>query len=331
MKKIFFSLILLFSTLSLGAHIFDFEVSVEPVYSLQNGTLYEYVYVHDYTSDSTVKLSELDWNLNNLSYVGGRASLDWEYFSLIAEITACLSKNSGTMEDYDWLDYTSSGSYYYYNDPSMCTNKSISENYLDSSTFMKIMMQGNIPVIWDFFVKPYIGVEYHTIKFSARNGYGWYGDTQHVPYTDANATYYASGTLGSIDYDRNTLSTYFGFSAGYSFFDRLSLSAYASFCPYTYVESLDFHHNLNSETTGNFYNDIMYGFFKEWRFGAYVEYKILDSLFVDTSLDFVFLNELSGITYKDTSKNMKNKTLAVTTSACAAKYWDLKLGIKWTF
>lgn len=335
MKKLFFPLILLFSTLSLGAQIYNFDVSVEPVYYLQNGRLYEYVIAYNSTSESNVKMSELDWNIKNLSYIGGRVSLDWDYFSLIAEVTACLSNKSGTMEDYDWLDCTQSGDYYYYDDPTMCTNKSISQNYLNSSTFMKIMMQGNIPVIWDFFVKPYIGFEYHTIKFSARNGYGWYGDTSlggvnpPVAYTDESATE-VSG-LNGIDYDRNTLSAFFGFSAGYTFLDRISLSAYFSLCPYTYVNSLDFHHSNSSGTAGTYFNDIMYGFFKEWKFGAYAEYKILDTLFVDSSLDFVIMNQISGITYNDTSKSMSNQSLSVTTSACAANYWDLKFGLKWIF
>ncbi len=331
MKKLLFSFLFLLSTLSLGAQIYDFGVSIEPVYSLQNGTLYEYVMVYDSTSNSTVKMSELDWNLTQLSYLGGRASLDWKYFSIAAEITTSIKKDSGLMIDYDWQDYTISENLYYYSNPSMITDKSISENSVNSSTYMKLKMQGNIPVIFDLFTRPYIGAEYHAIKFSASNGFGWYGSSLHVPYTDESAIFYEAGSLYGIDYDRNTLSIYLGLSLDYTLFNRINLSAYASLAPYTYVESLDFHHSNAKGSAGSFYNDIMQGFFKEWRFGTSIECNVWSSLYINTSLDFVIQKDITGITYTSSSKSMKGRKKSYTTSACAAEYWDLKFGIKWTF
>lgn len=331
MKKLFFSFLLLLSTLSLGAQIYDFDVSIEPVYFLQNGTLYEYVMAYDSSSNTIVKMSELDWNLTQLSYLGGRASLDWKYFNIEAEITSNIKKNSGLMIDYDWQDYTVKDNLYYYSDPLMNTDKSISENSVNSSTFMNVKIQGNIPIIFNILTRPYIGAEYHAIKFSANKGFGWYGSSLHVPYTDENAIFYDKGSLYGIDYDRNTFSIYLGLSLAYSIFNRINVLTYASISPYTLVESLDFHHSNSSGTSGTFYNDIMQGFFKEWRFGAAIECNVWSSLFIDTSLDFLVQKDIYGVTYTSSSKNMRSKRRTSTTSACAGQYWNLKVGLRWTF
>lgn len=92
MKKLILSLLILFSSVSIFSQIYDFNLSIEPVYSLKNGRLYEYVKAFDQNSQSYVKMSELDWNLTNLSYLGGRASLDWKYLSIIAELLPAFQK-----------------------------------------------------------------------------------------------------------------------------------------------------------------------------------------------------------------------------------------------
>lgn len=317
------------------SQIYDFNLSLEPVYYLKNGTLFEYVKAYDQNSGSYVKMSELDWNMKNLSYLGGRASLDWKYLSIIAEITACVSKDSGTMEDYDWQDYTKTGNYYYYADTSLCTNKSISENSINSATCMNLKIKGNINPVAGLLINPYIAADYEVIKFSGRNGQGWYGDkantqlSENYSYDSPNARYYSS--LFGIDYNRYTFNAILGLEAGYNFFDRFLISAYASISPFTYVQSLDFHHSSYSGTTGTYYQDMIKGFFNEWRFGTSASYNIWESLWLDAGFNYILQTEMKGVTYTDTAKNLKNKTLANSKSACAANCWNISFGLKWIF
>ncbi len=333
MKKLILSLFILLSSVSIFSQIYDFNLSIEPVYCLKNGRLFEYVKAFDQNSQSYVKMSELDWNLTNLSYLGGRASLDWKYLSIIAEVTACLSKDSGTMEDYDWQNYTRTGTspnyYYYYNDTSMCTDKSISQNTINSGTVMNLKIKAKINPIAELMLNPYIAADYEVIKFSGRNGKGWYGNSIPCSYDSPNAVYYES--LYGIDYNRYTFNAILGLEAGYTFFNRLMLSAYASTSPFTSVQSLDFHHNSSSGTTGTFFQDQIKGFFNEWRFGTSVSFNIWESLWFDAEFNYVLQTEMKGITYTDTSKSMKNKSLASSKSACAANCWDLTFGLKWIF
>lgn len=334
MKKLILSLLILFSSVSIFSQIYDFNLSIEPVYSLKNGRLFEYVKTFDQNSQSYVKMSELDWNLTNLSYLGGRASLDWKYLSIIAEVTACLSKDSGTMEDYDWLDYTKSGSNYYYNNSSLCTSKSISQNSVNSGTVMNLKIQGNINPFKGLLIKPFIGIEYNVFKFSSGDGEAWYGtkDQTHLSYNvsyDNTQAAHITNLLSSnavIDYNRYTFTTFLGLETGYLFFSKFYISAYATLSPFTNVQSLDYHKYSNT-----YYQDLIKGFLNEWRFGTSVSFNIWESLWFDAGFNYVLQTEMKGITYTDTSKSMKNKSLASSKSACAANCWDLNFGLKWIF
>ena len=334
---IFFSL-----TSSLFALPYDFGLSFEPLYTRQKGTLYEYVIAKDETSGDDVKMSQLDWNLKNLSYLGARFSLDWKYVSLITEVSATISKDSGTMEDYDWLDFTSktteSGDVlYYYNDSSLCTTKSINENYIDDSVFLDLKIRGNLNPIFDLQINPFVGLHYYYISFRACNGYGWYGSSyysstgKNVSYDDPAALAIEAGNLFGLDYSRRAFTCYFGAAIGYKFFNRISLSFYGSLSPYSYIDSLDFHHSDFAGTKGNFYYDVMSDFFKEFQLGGYIECLIWDKISFEVSVDYYRQKLIKGTTKIASNRNMKAATTSSTASGSEAKYWNLKFGLKWTF
>ena len=87
LKKIFcyISVFLFLNSASCFAlSIYDAHFSISPLYQLQNGCLNEYVYDTD-SSDELYKLSELNWQLKNLSYAGFQSSFGYKnlFFDLI--------------------------------------------------------------------------------------------------------------------------------------------------------------------------------------------------------------------------------------------------------
>ena len=324
MKKFIVLFIACFFTLPIFALPYDFDFWVKPTYTLQNGVLNEFVIARD-SKNNIYTLSQLNWSVQNISYLGGQTGLEWKYIGVVAGISGAISSKSGNMEDYDWLNSSNT---------SMCTTKSISENTLNTGFHLDISIKEKINPFLNFIINPVVGFSYDEKTFSGRNAYGWYGSETKpmVSYDDPKAIVKEKGTLLGIDYNRNTWNVYFGTSFGYSFFNKkltLLTSVYAS--PYTYVESLDFHHSDKNGSTGTYYYDKMTGYFKKWIFGGSVEYNIWKGLSVDTVFDFHFLNKMNGITYASTSKQTLKNNLSYTTSACAGYWWNLSVGLKWTF
>ena len=323
---------------SVFAQAYNFKFSLEPLYSFCNGSLYEYVLAWDENSSSYVKMSELDWPLESLSLIGTRATFDWNYVRLSGQFLGGIPKNSGTMEDYDWLDYTQSGTKIYYTNSQMLTNKSLSQNYLNSAFLADLKVEGKFNPWKNLMVNPYLSLDYSYFSFSASDAYGWYGDTEHtadlgynVSYDDTNASYMPKGTLNGIDYEKNTLNIFTGLSLGWKFKNRLLLSAYGAFSPFNYIQSLDFHHYDSEGKTGTYYQDIILDVFKSFECGAYLEANIYKSFSLDLSFDFQIQNLARGITYQSTQKSMKVKQASVTSSGAKAQFWRVNFGAKWTF
>ena len=337
LKRFFCQIVILFIFGCSFLSAFDngFFIGVEPVYSLQNGTLYEYVIAYDNVSKQNVTMSELDWSISNISYLGGRVKTGWNFISLTAEYSKGFSKASGTMEDYDWLNYNTKMAPYSYIDPSICTTKSISENQMNKADNFEISLKLDINPFFDLLISPFIGFNYSSIDFSGRNGYGWYGQ---VPFsTDGKACSYDSpeakffDKLFGIDYYRQTYEVFLGFSLGYILFDRVSFGGTIGLSPYVNVQSLDFHHSDEEGKNGNYYHDVMTGYFNKFRFGAYVECMIIKGLSADVSFDYSLQNFTPGVTYQSKTGKFKKSDKAITTAACSGKYWFLKAGVKYTF
>lgn len=321
------------------ASAFDngFFIGVEPIYTLQNGTLNEYVIAHDNGTDQNVTMSRLDWNLKNISYLGGRINTGWNFISLTADFSGAFPKESGTMEDYDWLDYNTRLAPYTYNNPDICTTKSISENTLNQANQFNLKLQFDVNPFFDLLVSPFIGFKYSYYNFAGRNGYGWYGQTPYSSdgknhsYEDPEARIIEAGDLFGIDYERHTYDVNIGTSIGYILFNRISFGASISVSPYMNIQSIDFHHSNKDGTAGNYYYDVMNGYFNKFDFGAYVEGIIIAGLSADVSFNYSLQSDTPGITYQSKTNKFKKSDKADTTSASAGNFWQLTAGIKYTF
>lgn len=334
MKKSIFVLIILLLTARIYALPKDFSLGVEPVVSYEFGTLYEYVYILDSTTNTDVKMSELDWPVNAVC-IGAKIDAGWKFIKLSLEYNGAIPTSSGTMTDYDWLDYTKGGSRYYYKDSSMCTNISYSENTLNSNNNFAVDLRFQLNPVADFYISPFFKYTYKDFSFSGRNGYGWYGDTEHthlsynVPYASSEAASY--GKLHGIDYSRQTYSTYLGAGFEYSLKNRFSVSLEGAVSLYTYVESVDFHHSNSKGTTGTYFLDIMNENFAEYYIDFSTEIRVINNLYFDYDFSYSALQQIKGKTYSNSTKKFTPNDIQYSTSRCKYYLFKMDVGGKYYF
>lgn len=311
----------------------NFFVSVEPVYSLQNGTLFEYVLAKDSASNSIVKRSELDWELSNLSFLGIKLNGGWKRFSLNLKFTGAIPENSGNMTDYDWLDSSFINDSFYYNNPNLLTTKSINESYLKTDYFFDIYFDVSFYPLDNLKIAPLIGYNYNYLFFHGSNGYGWYGDTKtpKVSWNDPSADFFEKGSLYPIDYERETNNIYVGVKLSYSPIEPLSLILLASVSPYTSVKSLDKHYTSYDGSTGKYFYDIMEGSFCQYNINLEAKYIVWRTLSVNLGFDYNYLNQINGVTYSNSIKKFSTNNKDKTLSACAGTWWSLSLSTQYTF
>lgn len=267
-------------------------ISVEPLFGSQYGTLNEYVFADYGTDKSNRKLSQLDWETKPVFYAGGKADVFYKLFDFSFYGGGFFSTKSGKMYDSDWLSAS---------DKNIKTNYSISKNSLNKGGFCGTSFSASFPLLSWLEVSPSISVDYEYYYFSARDGYGYYGDSQHsksntdVSWTDQNAKFYPTGTLAGIDYKRNQFFIWTGILSKFKPFNFLELSAGIYTSPFSIVDSVD-HHFKKA-----FYYDSMYGFFSGWKINSSVSFYINSHFSVKAAASWTLLNCIKGCTYENTS------------------------------
>lgn len=319
----------------------NFSLSIEPIYKLENGTLHEFVFMFDSNSKSEVKLSQLDWPISNISCLGGCIKGGWKFINLGISYLAAIPQKTGNMEDYDWQDYVTSGSGItqknFWNNPNMCTNKSISETKLNESNNLSIYISFDIEPVQNLYITPMLGTEFTNYKFSAKNGYGWYGDTGHtklsyaVPYTDPEAIKKDKGSLCGIDYDRENLDVFIGSAIKYNLKNRFIFSLDGKLSVYSQVQSIDFHHANMEGTSGVYYLDVMNGYFRKFSIGTTFEAELWNHLSGYLNFNYSQLNNIKGNTYISHNKHFYKENIALSKSQCSEEIFSVCTGVKWNF
>jgi len=252
--------------------------------SIQYGSLGEYVFDLDSSDNTFKKLSYLDWDLKpstvlGLNFIGGYKNL---YVS--PYISFGIPGECGKMQDSDWLDLNSVKNDY-----------SISINTLNKNIFTGIQLEYRIPLSTLFYFAPAISFDYQYISFSAKDGYGWYGDSVHsttgtnVSYDSEYAKQYDVGELMGIDYMRSTFYLWTGFSSELTVSKKISFGCMFFFSPYTQIYSLDKHFSDLQRNSYAAYNDIMEGYLSYFKFRMYLNYSFSSSCSLLLSV-----NELVG-------------------------------------
>ncbi len=270
------------------------KVSLEfnPFGGISNGHVGEYLYYDN------VKRSHLNWEINPQYILGADTHLTYKSFGINFKAAFALPLKCGNMQDSDWMDTSGIKNDY-----------SISENETKSTMDFTLQFDYTVKLSHLLKIKPLTQIEYARYGFKADNGYGWYGDSDHsatgtnVSYTSNNATFYDSGSLCGIDYERYCLYVFTGFQSEYIVSDKIFLSALFAISPYSYSESYDTHWSNMEKTRGSYYLDIVSSHFKMYKGAVKIGYKLSERLNLNLNCESIIGPIVKGKTYEKLSDN----------------------------
>ena len=291
-KKILYHIFVFLSLfLFTGKAFAEIHFEITPLYSLKNGCLNELVFYN--TADEWYKLSELNWNIKNISYLGGNIAVGSKYIRLDAGFVSGFSKASAKMYDSDWQNLPDA--------PDMKTTFSISENTLDSNITFNTKATFSFNITNCLKAGMFAKYTFDQIRFSARNGYGWYGSNrysqngQNVPYDSEYAKFFGSGSLQGIDYFRRTNMFDLGFLYNFTLFNRVQLNLEASFSPFASVKSLDHHYSASGSES--YYRDEIKLNLSIFELGANLRVQLWQNLYLGCAFSYNYISEQRGDTW----------------------------------
>ena len=231
----FFIFLLVCSFIFAEASFFSF--SIKPQFGLMNGIVREYV-IDPECANTGNKESQLDWDIKNIPVISADADLVFfNHLYASFNFRSAFSKESGVMQDYDWLNSITTG--WLKDDPTELTNYSISDNYLDSYYSLSFRLGGSFNLPLKISLIPFIAFEYNYLAMSSYGGYALYKqydwDPKYFLDDDGN-------TIKVISYKQDYNAIMFGLKLVSQSLSHMYLSAEYTISPYTMdLVSLDIH------------------------------------------------------------------------------------------
>ncbi|MBR1639524.1 MAG: omptin family outer membrane protease [Treponema sp.] len=145
-----------------------FSIDISPSFGLMNGIVREYVIDEECLNTGNIE-SRLDWEVKNIPLF--KTDADFYFWKIIhANINFAfgIPKNSGIMQDYDWLN--SLYSEWAADDPTELTNYSKSDNKLVQYNSFGLRLGADIPLPFKIKIMPSIGYEYNFLVMSSYGG-----------------------------------------------------------------------------------------------------------------------------------------------------------------
>jgi outer membrane protease len=306
----------------------DFSFSASPKVSYKSGMNNEYVFVYD-DNNEVQKLSELNWEIKNLIRLGFDFTMSYKAWDFKADFLFGIKNKNGSMRDSDWMNYTSA---YNYIDPSVKTTYSISSLELLGDIKAEITASYSLKSPYLTF-SPYISFDYNYTDYSSFNTEGWHGETDStgnppVSWSSPDAVHYPVGTLGDIDYTKETFCFYLGIN-NYTRFSRFAFSLDIGISPFIYVSSLDLH-KYPGGAPASYYLDKMYGFFSAFKINFGGELFITENSSFYISFLGNLQNQISGKTLASTNKeNWYNVSSSF--PKCSGEYFEAVFGWRYRF
>lgn len=239
---------------------------------LVNGEAKEYVFVYDEElGGGRYKLSELDWDIKkvvmaggNLTLRDGRGTINIGYWQSLTE------GDDGHMEDYDWLDPSTT----------KWTEYSDSDADVVDACFFDINMGWEfLNDVFGFNARALLGYKVDEWKWGAHDGYGLYSDLDYVPY------YFGDTAVGN--YEQKISMPYVGSSVDWVFGGFL-VSVYCTYSPYVNVKSRDHHILRDLKIIDSFTNgDMLAG-------GVSAKYNLESGWFFTTAVDYQRIDLVVG-------------------------------------
>ena len=326
MKRLFIALAaaVFFLPCAAKAHATNWHLAVEPLFGMKWGQIDEYVFLKDsdYSND---KLSELNWEIKPLFYLGVRVSGGWRGIEVSTSFTGAIPARTGITYDSDWqnIRYKNTGDYQYK------TNYSESDNELDSNITWSINGGYTFAPVSFFSIKPFVGFDYDHIAFTAYDGNYWYGASasNHLyAYDDTEAEHRETGTFSGkvLGYERQSYFVWLGLSMAFFFPYNLSCTLGAQVAPYLYTFSTDTHYLTNSTE----YVDIVEGYFSAFKAFSSIRYACTNRFSVCINGEFFYMKILRGDDYTKTA-NASSYTLSTYVDGGAgASFFDLAVSCK---
>ena len=301
--------------------------SVQPFFSTHFEKQTEEVYQLVNSKNKTISLIEYE---ETPSYAAGaKASVTFLNIILSGGGYYTLPLASGTVKDYDWLNYSNTDSEI----ASYLTNysehtKNTETEYGFSGDLGYCFVSGKKQNII-----PFAGIDYTYSMYKAVNGYYKYGKSMssfsntYYSCDDSDETHVTSGTFSGdvLSLERFRYTTWLGLKYILSLNDFYIIGASLAVSPYTYVQSLDSH---LKRTTPTYFYDEMNGIFKgvKLALSASCNFSKHQSLALNLTGYFIYV---SGSSYSGTDKN----SLYSLDSTAGASFYslDVNLFYQWRF
>jgi outer membrane protease len=233
-----------------GTGDFPYTFSVSPLAGFLYGHGEEIVYQSE---RGGAYLSELRWDIKPLVYSGAvldvsRKKSPGFFYSISLKFG--FPMGTGFMEDRDWLAWNGALSHYSHHD-----------SRADEAWFHDFLGGISLPFGSRVLFKPFLGLSYTHLKWTASDGYTRYGKkdgyNSYLPLEDTDRENPLSGRVAG--YTQEWLVLLAGASLSYTFHPRFSASLSLRLSPLLYFTGMDVHFMTERE----YYDYILGGFYLE--------------------------------------------------------------------
>lgn len=292
----------------------NFRMSAQFFTGYLDGIMNEYVYINS----SSKKISQLDWEMTDFFYSGAKAQFEYKKLSFDIGAAGFFPKNSGTMEDSDWMGIANNTGF------SGKTNLSISDNTLSKGFFIftNAGYTFNIKNFFNIFLSA--GLKYSLFKFEADHNYFWYADDSNYWYT-ADVTY---NPEKSITLQRNDFSVILRLQPVFIIpiaKNSLKISPFYQTAPYSHLKDMD-----NHLYRSLYFLDEASVFFYSNTTGLDISYTLSKFTF-SAEYNYHFLPEFSCKSYVN-SKSFESALAKSSSKGGFAESWhNFQIGIEYRF
>lgn len=274
-----------------------------------NGEGNEHVYDYDGPGGSRRQLSRLDWDIKNVVMGGGSLSVRpfnqqrnfLERFTLNGGIWVALTKGSGEMEDYDWLDINS-GDWTHYS----LSDVDVTEGYIF-----------DLNLAFDLWANPAFTVR--AMAGYKQDGWSWEDSGKYLLYPEYGyVPQYRDGD-NMINFEQEFRMPYIGATVDWNW-QALTLSGYLTWSPIVEATDWDEHVARDLHYKDTFKDGDMLGLgiearydltqmgFSGWFLTAALEYQKIDRIVGDMQVVDIVTGESGG--YTDVA-GIENETLMI--------------------
>jgi len=322
MKKTLLLLLLLYLSL-FSAHSQDKEIlsfSISENIGLLNGNISEYVYEFYSCKNTDSLLSRLDWDLKNIFFYEHKIHFDIvKYIYLGLDVLAAFSKESGNMQDYDWLNSFSIS--WYYDDPTELTNYSIHTNYLNTYNNLSCSLGLNFYFIPQTVLTAFLQFEYSYVGFDGIDGSSFYKERNWEEYQ-------FSGKV--ISYNQKYKLPFIGLSFRNQTFKAFLINSSLAICPFCGIIDAYDYHWINSYTGGTLFWDNIINVFS-LKLEAEARYKFNENHSLGLEVKFNYIPKALGYDYSKSldsegNTSSSNWSQNSTYGGSSSFIWSLSLG-----